>query len=111
MSRAPKKQSAADLAGSDGATHQSKQSQHPNSLSAQRQRVIERLRKGPADTLTLRREEDVLMPAARVHELIHRFGYSITSLRVRRETEIGRLHNGIALYALMAEPVGGAHGN
>ncbi len=90
--------------GARGAEQDDQQHEHANSLSAQRQRVLNRLRLGPADTLVLRREEDVLMPAARIHELIHRFGFTILSTRVRRQTEAGRQHHGIALYALLAEP-------
>lgn len=101
----PKKRNPQQPARAEGAGNTKHQwPSHPNSLSAQRQRILERLRMGPADTITLRREEDVLMPAARIHELIHRFGYGIHSTRISRETEAGVLHRGISRYALLAEP-------
>jgi hypothetical protein len=105
-------ESAAALAGASGAGEATNQNRHghPNSLSAQRQRILDRLRMGSADTLTLRRELDVLMPAARIHELIHKFGEPILSTRVTRETESGRKHRGIALYALLPGGEGGNHG-
>ena len=40
------------------------------------------------------------MPAARVHELKHRHGYDIRTVRVRQETECGKLHS-VAKYVLM----------
>uniref|UniRef100_E6PQ93 Winged helix-turn-helix domain-containing protein n=1 Tax=mine drainage metagenome TaxID=410659 RepID=E6PQ93_9ZZZZ len=104
----PGKENAASLAGLRGAsTQQNGQQRHPNTLNAQRQRVIERLRKGSADTITLRRDEDIMMPATRVHELRHQFGFDILSTRVKRETDIGRPHT-VAMYTLLAEPKPGA---
>lgn len=102
---------AASLAGQRGAGEATDQNRHghPNSLSAQRQRILDRLRMGSADTLTLRRELDVLMPAARIHELIHKFGRSILSTRVTRETEAGRKHRGVALYTLLPGGDGGCN--
>ncbi|NMZ64693.1 hypothetical protein HBN99_10185 [Pseudomonas oryzihabitans] len=37
--------------------------------AAQRQRLLQRLRQGPANTIELRRDLNIMMPAARVKEL------------------------------------------
>ncbi|GEM_PF-1523670 len=70
-----------------------------NSTEAQRQRLLERLRTGPLSTIEARRDLDILMPAARVHELRHRDGWNIQTLRIPEETECGKKHN-VALYVL-----------
>lgn len=72
------------------------------SAEAQRKRLIDALRCGPISTLEARRNLDILMPAARVHELRHRHGYTIQTVRVQRPTECGKLHS-VALYVLMVE--------
>lgn len=69
-----------------------------NSANAQRQRLLDRLRVAPADTITLRSELDILMPAARVHELKRR-GYLIDKIWIDRPTDCGKLHR-VALYVL-----------
>lgn len=69
-----------------------------NSTYAQRQRLLDRLRITPADTITLRSELDILMPAARVHELKRR-GYLIDKVWINRPTDCGKLHR-VALYVL-----------
>ena len=69
-----------------------------NSAHAQRQRLLDRLRTAPADTITLRSELDILMPAARVHELKRR-GYLIDKVWIDRPTDCGKLHR-VALYVL-----------
>ena len=71
------------------------------SAEAQRKRLIDALRCGPVTTIEARRYLDILMPAARVHELKHRHGYDIRTVRVRQETECGKLHS-VAKYVLMA---------
>lgn len=71
------------------------------SAEAQRKRLIDALRCGPVTTIEARRNLDILMPAARVHELKHRHGFDIQTIRVRQETECGKLHS-IAKYVLMA---------
>lgn len=68
--------------------------------TAQQHRLLIRLQQGPADTLLLRREENILMPAARVKELKER-GYKICSQRITLIDEYGREHRGIALYSLI----------
>ena len=70
------------------------------SRDAQRNRLLARLRRGPADTLLLRREENILMPAARVKEL-RESGHVIHMQRISRTDDYGREHRGIALYSLI----------
>lgn len=71
-----------------------------NSLEAQRKRLIDALRCGPITTIEARRNLDILMPAARVHELKHKHGEPIDKVWVRQETESGKLHR-IARYFLL----------
>lgn len=66
-------------------------STHPNSPSAQRARVLDRLRQGPLTTLEARAELDVLHPAARVMELRAQ-GYRIELHWTRAHSSCGRLH-------------------
>lgn len=75
------------------------------SAEAQRMRLIDALRCGPVTTIEARRNLDILMPAARIHELRHQHGFDIRSVRVRQETDSGKLHS-IARYVLM---VGGGN--
>lgn len=70
------------------------------SAEAQRKRLIDALRCGPITTIEARRNLDILMPAARIHELKHLHGFDIHTVRVRQETESGKLHS-IAKYALL----------
>ncbi|MGV8933197.1 MAG: helix-turn-helix domain-containing protein [Gallionellaceae bacterium] len=69
-----------------------------NSAHDQRQRLLARLRSAPADTITLRGELDILMPAARIHELKKR-GHNIDTVWINRATDCGKLHR-VALYVL-----------
>ena len=69
------------------------------SASAQRARLLARLQLGPIDTLTARRELNILMPAARIKELKER-GHPIRAQRISMSDEQGRTHHGIALYYL-----------
>lgn len=71
------------------------------SAEAQRKRLIDALRCGPITTIVARRNLDILMPAARIHELKHRHGLDIQTIRVRQETDCGKLHS-VAQYVLMA---------
>lgn len=71
------------------------------SAEAQRKRLIDALRCGPITTIEARRNLDILMPAARIHELKHRHGLDIQTIRVRQETDCGKLHS-VAQYVLMA---------
>lgn len=74
--------------------------QKSNSLDAQRNRLLEHLKAfGSGTTIELRRDLDVMMPAARVHELRHQFGKNITTIWTRQQTESGKLHR-VAKYVL-----------
>lgn len=80
---------------------------HFNSLAAQRQRLIDWLRvHGMIDTITARRELDILGVAPRVHELRHRFGMEIDTVWVQQQTDCGRVHR-VGQYVL--RPEGGVH--
>lgn len=69
-----------------------------NSASAQRARLLQRLRIAPLDTLEARKMLDILMPAARICEL-RKQGNRIDTVRVARPTDEGKLHS-VALYVL-----------
>ena len=71
-----------------------------NSVEAQRLRLLAHLKQfGSATTIELRKSLDILMPAARVHELRHKLGYNITMARVFQPTDCGKLHR-VARYFL-----------
>ena len=65
---------------------------------AQVQRVLARLQTGPATTLDLRVELDVIHPAGRVAELRKR-GHSISTFMVDRQTAAGAWHK-VGMYRL-----------
>lgn len=69
------------------------------SSSAQRNRLLKRLRAQPVDTITARRELNIMMPAARVKELRDR-DHDIRRHLITLEDDHGRPHHGIALYFL-----------
>lgn len=75
-----------------------------NDAAAQRKRALELLRTGPKSTLQLRRDADILAPAARVLEL-KRKGFDILTQWVHQPTDCGKLHR-VALYVLMRESGG-----
>ena len=71
-----------------------------NSTAAQRKRLIEWLKSyGSIDTITARRELDIMMPGARIHELRHKLGHTIDTLRIKQPTDCGKLHR-VGLYVL-----------
>lgn len=72
------------------------------SSAAQRQRILERLRKGSATTIQLRRDLDVIAPAQRIFELRHDQGCEINMRMVSDETKPGHKHT-VALYSLVRE--------
>lgn len=74
---------------------------HDTSLQAQRDRLLMRLQQGPVDTLLLRRELNILAPAARVKELRDQ-GHEIITQRITLIDDYGRSHFGIAVYSLIA---------
>lgn len=80
-----------------------------NSSAAQRQRLLAALREGPKSTVWLRRELDIMMPAARVHELRHREGFNILTHRRCELTESGRHHNVAEYILLSGKWQGGQH--
>lgn len=69
------------------------------SSCAQRQRLLNHLRSDSIDTITARRELNIMHPAMRVKEL-REAGHNIATILVdRRDTE-GRKHRQVALYVL-----------
>lgn len=72
-----------------------------NSAFAQRQRVLEALRKGPKSTLELRAKSDVLHPPGRVCEL-RKLGYRIITEWTQDFTPEGYPHR-VAYYVLLGE--------
>lgn len=70
------------------------------SAAAQRARLLDALRCSPITTIEARRDLDILMPAARIHELKHRHGYNIQKYWIEQETDNGRKHR-VAKYFLM----------
>jgi hypothetical protein len=80
------------------AASQPGKSLHHNSVEVQRQRILDRLRIGPASTLQLRSELDVLAVGARIFEL-RRDGHPIDTLTVTEATACGQPHR-VARYYL-----------
>lgn len=76
---------------------------HNTSSEAQRARLLARLKAGPIDTITARRELNILMPAARIKEL-REAGFPIETQRITLIDDHGRNHSGIALYYLRTNP-------
>lgn len=90
------------IATSDKAANRDNSRLHFNSTAAQRKRLYQWLMAhGMIDTLTARRDLDILAPAARVWELKHRFGKMIDKVMITRPTDCGKLHR-VALYVLRA---------
>lgn len=83
----------------EGQGESKKPRSHSNAAHAQRQRLLDALRKGMVSTLDARRDLDILAPAARVHELRHRFGHQIDLVWVQQQTECGKLHR-VGMYVL-----------
>jgi Helix-turn-helix domain len=77
-----------------------------NDAAAQRLRALDLLRTGPKSTLQLRRDGDILAPAARILELKRR-GFEILTQWVQQATECGQVHR-VALYVLLRETGGQA---
>lgn len=69
-----------------------------NSLAAQRNRILDFLRRHPLDTLTARKELDVMHPAGRVMELRKR-GFKINTIEIDRPSDCGKIHR-VACYVL-----------
>lgn len=75
-----------------------------NDAAAQRLRALDLLRSGPKSTIQLRRDGDILAPAARILELKRR-GFDILTQWVQQATDCGTLHR-VALYVLLRETGG-----
>ncbi|MBL8316089.1 MAG: helix-turn-helix domain-containing protein [Rubrivivax sp.] len=80
------------------AASQPGKSLHSNSVEVQRQRILDRLRIGPATTLEIRAELDVLAVGARIFEL-RRDGHDIGTISVTETTACGQPHR-VARYFL-----------
>lgn len=76
---------------------------HDTNADAQRARLLARLQAGPVDTITARRELNIMMPAARVKEL-RELGHAIKTHRITLTDEHGRTHRGVALYYIGTLP-------
>jgi len=88
---------------SSKAANQNNTRSDSNSTEAQRKRLIDWLRiHGQIDTITARRELDIMMPGARIHELRHKLGHAIDTLRIKQPTDCGKLHT-VGLYVLKGE--------
>lgn len=77
---------------------------HDTSGSAQRARLLTRLKQGPADTFTAIRELNILRPGARISEL-RAAGHPIKTHLTAMTDDQGRSHDGIALYYLGSDEV------
>lgn len=71
-----------------------------NTAQGQRKRLMQRLRQGPVTTTEARESLDILMPAARIHELRWQRGFNILTHYREVETVPGRKHT-VAEYVLM----------
>jgi len=101
-----KKATPIDEAAPEESQPQSKASIGDNSAAAQRRKALDLLRSGPKSTLQLRRDGDILAPAARILELRRR-GVEIITQWAHQATDCGRLHR-VALYVLLRETGGQA---
>ena len=72
--------------------------ENKNTAIAQRKRILDFLRIRPLDTLTARKELDVMHPAARVMELRKR-GFRIKTIEIDRPSDCGKIHR-VACYVL-----------
>ncbi len=79
---------------------------HENSLIAQRKRILDFIRLQPLDTLTARKELDVMHPAARVMEL-RKQRIGILTTKIDRPSDCGKIHR-VACYFLEAGAVAAA---
>jgi hypothetical protein len=71
-----------------------------SSARAQCFRLLKELRKHAVDTISARRDLNIMMPSARVREL-RKAGYLIKIERVGLDDDQGRRHHGVALYVLV----------
>lgn len=71
-----------------------------NSVDDQRARLLEALEARPLTTIDIRRDLDIMMPAARVFELRHAGKNIVTTWADQPTDGSGRTHR-VALYALL----------
>ncbi len=83
----------------DGAGSQN--GQHPNSSAAQRERLLDALRRGPVTTFRARGDLEVMHPGGRVMEL-RRMGHNIVTTWSTETSDYGRPHR-VGRYVLMQE--------
>ena len=88
-----------DKQGNSNTRHTLRKAPQDDSSQSQRLRLLERLKVAPVDTITARRELDVMHPAARIQELKQR-GNLIDTVRVDRPSDCGKVHR-VALYVLL----------
>lgn len=69
-----------------------------NTALAQRKRILDFLHIRPLDTLTARKELDIMHPAARVMEL-RKHGVGIKTIKIDRSSDCGKIHR-VACYVL-----------
>ncbi|EIL96725.1 hypothetical protein UUA_17140 [Rhodanobacter thiooxydans LCS2] len=62
--------------------------------------MLAHLRHEAIDTITARRDLNIMMPAARVKEL-REGGHNIQTMRVDRYDDQGRKHSRVAVYSLI----------
>lgn len=89
----------ADKQGNSNTRQTPRKAPQDDSSQSQRLRLLERLKVEPVDTITARRELDVMHPAARIQELKQR-GKLIDTVRVGRPSDCGKVHR-VALYVLL----------
>lgn len=77
-----------------------------NTAIAQRKRILEYPHIQPLDTLTARKELDVMHPAARVMEL-RKQGVGIKTVKIDRPSDCGKIHT-VACYVLEVGAVAAA---
>ena len=76
---------------------------YDTSNHAQLVRLVRVFVKGLPDTFTIMRELNICRPGARICDL-RNAGYRIITNRITMTDEWGRIHRGVAVYTLIAEP-------
>ena len=71
------------------------------SLSSQRQRLLDWLRKKPITTIQARQKLNIIAPAPRIFELRHNEGHNIVTYRMDDYTFTGHKHR-VAKYVLLS---------
>jgi hypothetical protein len=79
------------------------QGNNSTSINAQNARLVLHLRLGQSDTFTIMRDLNICRPGARICDL-RNAGYKIITTRTTMTDEWGRIHRGVAVYTLIAEP-------